>query len=177
MSRESRDLTLRCIEIARINTRRPHPNNHRYASNMGAKQSSNNSVPPQAPPQASSSTADAPTYQSTHSSAHTTGHAEIAEGRHPQDPQSARGSPGRSPSNKKNESGFQRAQRKCRKKKRAYDACYTAQLSNKEEDCADLFDAYRSCFMSAMSRDMEKRGVQVNSNSMVGEFKDEEHDE
>ena len=148
-----------------------HSNNHHYASNMGAKQSSNNTVPSQ--PQASSSTADAPTYQSNHSSAHTTGHAEIAEGRHPQAPKSARGSPGRSPSNKKNESGFQRAQRKCRKKKRAYDACYTAQLSNKEEDCADLFDAYRSCFMSAMSRDMEKRGVQVNSNSMVGEFKDE----
>ena len=91
--------------------------------------------------------------------------------------QAARGDPGHPGPGDRNESGFQRAQRRCRRKKRAYDACYTAQLSNKEEDCADLFDAYRSCFMSVIARDMEKRGVQVNSNSMVGEFKDEEDDE
>ncbi|EJK66266.1 hypothetical protein THAOC_12826 [Thalassiosira oceanica] len=124
---------------------------------MGASQSSgNDNVPP-----ASSSADDEPTPTPTHQPSP------------PQAPQSARGDP--RPSNK-NESGFQRAQRKCRKKKRDYDACYTAQLASKEEDCADLFDAYRSCFMSVISRDMEKRGVFVNSNSMVGEFKDEEDD-
>lgn len=72
-----------------------------------------------------------------------------------------------------NESGPARAQRICRKKKRAYDACYTAQLSSKEEDCNDLFDQYRSCFLRVMTRDMEKRGVKVSENSMIGEYKED----
>ena len=73
----------------------------------------------------------------------------------------------------KNESGYARAERLCRKKKRIYDACYTAALSNKEEDCEELFDSYRSCFLKAMTKDMEKRGIKVNSGSMVGEFNEE----
>jgi len=77
----------------------------------------------------------------------------------------------------KNESGYARAERLCRKKKRVYDACYTAALSSKEEDCEELFDTYRSCFLKAMTKDMEKRGIQVNSGSMVGEFKEEVEDD
>ena len=77
----------------------------------------------------------------------------------------------------KNESGYARAERLCRKKKRIYDACYTAALSSKEEDCEELFDAYRLCFLKNMTKDMEKRGVQVNSGSMVGEFKEEVEDD
>ncbi len=77
----------------------------------------------------------------------------------------------------KNESGYARAERLCRRKKRVYDACYTAALSSKEEDCEDLFDDYRSCFLKAMTKDMEKRGVQVSSGSMVGEFKEEVEDD
>ena len=77
----------------------------------------------------------------------------------------------------KNESGYARAERLCRKKKRVYDACYTAALSSKEEDCEELFDAYRSCFLKAMTKDMEKRGVKVSSGSMVGEYKEEVEDD
>ncbi len=77
----------------------------------------------------------------------------------------------------KNESGYARAERLCRKKKRIYDACYTAALSSKEEDCEELFDSYRMCFLKNMTRDMEKRGVQVSSGSMVGEFKEEVEDD
>jgi len=50
-------------------------------------------------------------------------------------------------------------------------------LSSKEEDCEELFDTYRSCFLKAMTKDMEKRGIQVNSGSMVGEFKEEVEDD
>ena len=46
-----------------------------------------------------------------------------------------------------NESGYARAQRICRQKKRTYDACYTAQLTNREEDGNDLFEDYRTCFL------------------------------
>ena len=73
----------------------------------------------------------------------------------------------------KNESGYAKAERICRKKKRVYDACYTAALSSKEEDCEELFDTYRSCFLRVLTKDMEKRGVKVNSGSMLGEYQDE----
>lgn len=77
----------------------------------------------------------------------------------------------------KNESGYARAERLCRKKKRVYDACYTAALSSKEEDCEELFDDYRACFLRVMTKDLEKRGVEVNSGSMVGEYKEEVEDD
>ncbi|KAL3781983.1 hypothetical protein ACHAW5_006073 [Stephanodiscus triporus] len=77
----------------------------------------------------------------------------------------------------KNETGYARAQRICRRKKRAYDACYTAQLSSKEEDCNELFEAYRNCFLNVIAKDMEKRGVKVNEKSMIGEHKGESADE
>jgi hypothetical protein len=72
-----------------------------------------------------------------------------------------------------NESGYDRAQRVCRRRKRTYDACYTAQLSSKEEDCNELFEAYRSCFLKVIAKDMEKRGVKVNESSMIGEYKED----
>lgn len=75
------------------------------------------------------------------------------------------------------ESGFARAQRKCRKKKLLYDACYTAQLSSKDEDCGELFDAYRTCFLKVMSKDMQRRGVKVTGGSMIGEFMEESEDD
>mmetsp|Transcript_20059 Transcript_20059/g.43506 ORF Transcript_20059/g.43506 Transcript_20059/m.43506 type:complete len:132 (-) Transcript_20059:268-663(-) len=81
------------------------------------------------------------------------------------------------PNPPKNESGPARAERICRKKKRAYDACYTAQLSSKEEDCSDLFESYKTCFLRVMTKDMEKRGVKVSENSMIGEYKEEIADE
>lgn len=71
------------------------------------------------------------------------------------------------------ESGYARAQRICHKKKRTYDACYTAQLTSKDEDCNDLFEDYRNCFLKIMANDMEKRGVKVSESSMIGECKDE----
>ena len=77
----------------------------------------------------------------------------------------------------KNETGYDRATRVCRKKKRAYDACYTAQLTSKEEDCDELFETYRTCFLRVIAKDMEKRGVKVSENSMIGEYKAEEDDE
>ncbi|KAL7466987.1 hypothetical protein ACHAXS_007255 [Conticribra weissflogii] len=73
----------------------------------------------------------------------------------------------------RDESSFARAQRKCNKKKRAYDACYTAQLSGKGEECDDLFEAYRTCFLRCMSKDMESRGVAVKEGSMIAEYKEE----
>jgi hypothetical protein len=72
-----------------------------------------------------------------------------------------------------NESGYNRAQRVCRRKKRSYDACYTAQLSSKDEDCNELFEAYRSCFLGVIAKDMERRGVKVNESSMIGEYKED----
>ena len=75
------------------------------------------------------------------------------------------------------ESGYALAARKCRKKQRLYDACYTAALSSKEEDCEELFETYRTCFLKWMSKDMRERGVQVSENSMVGDFLEEEADE
>lgn len=72
------------------------------------------------------------------------------------------------------ESGYALATRKCAKKQRLYDACYTAALSSKDEDCAELFEAYRSCFLKWMSRDMARRGVRVSENSMIGEYLEEE---
>lgn len=77
----------------------------------------------------------------------------------------------------RNESSFARAQRKCSKKKRAYDACYTAQLTGKGEECDDLFEAYRTCFLRWMSKDMESRGVAVKEGSMIAEFKEETDDD
>ena len=71
------------------------------------------------------------------------------------------------------ESGYVKAQRKCRKKKLAYDACYTAQLSGKGEECHQWFDAYRACFLRVMTQDMENRGVKVQAGSMIGEYKEE----
>ena len=76
-----------------------------------------------------------------------------------------------------NETGYDRATRICRKKKRLYDACYTAQLSSKEEDCDELFESYKTCFLRVMTKDMEKRGVKVSENSMIGEYKDEIEEE
>ena len=76
-----------------------------------------------------------------------------------------------------NESGYARAQRICRRKKRTYDACYTAQLSSKEEDCNELFESYRNCFLKVIAKDMEKRGVKVNETSMIGEYKEETAEE
>ena len=77
----------------------------------------------------------------------------------------------------KNETGYDRATRVCRKKKRAYDACYTAQLTSKEEDCDELFETYRTCFLRVIAKDMERRGVKVSENSMIGEYKAEEAEE
>jgi hypothetical protein len=76
-----------------------------------------------------------------------------------------------------NESGYARAQRICRRKKRTYDACYTAQLSSKEEDCNELFESYRNCFLKVIAKDMKKRGVKVNETSMIGEYKEETAEE
>ena len=73
----------------------------------------------------------------------------------------------------KNETGYDKATRICRKKKRLYDACYTAQLSDKEENCEELFETYRNCFMRVMHKDMEKRGVRISENSMIGEYKED----
>jgi len=77
----------------------------------------------------------------------------------------------------KNETGYDKATRICRKKKKLYDACYTAQLSDKEENCEELFDAYKSCFMRVMHKDMAKRGVKISENSMIGEYKEDVADE
>ena len=79
-----------------------------------------------------------------------------------------------------NESGYAKAQRLCRKKKRVYDACYTVQVSGggkkeggKKEDCDDLFEKYRTCILRVMAKDMEERGVRISEDSMIGEYKEE----
>ena len=53
----------------------------------------------------------------------------------------------------------------------------TAQLSSKEEDCNELFESYRNCFLKVIAKDMEKRGVKVNETSMIGEYKEETAEE
>jgi hypothetical protein len=92
----------------------------------------------------------------------------------PSAPAAPRGKKSKPPGN---ESVYSRAQRICRKKKQKYDACYTAQLSSKEEDCNDLFESYRTCFLRVMAKDMKDRGVKISEHSMIGEYEDETKDE
>ena len=89
-------------------------------------------------------------------------------------PQSATSS---TPATSRKESSYDLATRKCATARRHYDACYTAALSSKEENCGELFDVYKSCFLKWMSVDMKRRGVQVSEGSMVGEFLEEEEDD
>lgn len=66
----------------------------------------------------------------------------------------------------KNLSGFARVQHKCRRKKRAYDACYSQLyggfLLAKETDstgCDEVFEDWRACILRGMKKDREKRGL------------------
>lgn len=88
---------------------------------------------------------------------------------------------------RKNMSGFERVQRKCRKKKREYDACYSewyggafvsGKLEETRENCDDLFDAYKRCILMGMQKDREHRGVGApKPDSALAMFAEEESEE
>mmetsp|Transcript_16541 Transcript_16541/g.47621 ORF Transcript_16541/g.47621 Transcript_16541/m.47621 type:complete len:143 (-) Transcript_16541:1524-1952(-) len=83
--------------------------------------------------------------------------------------------------------GFERVQRKCRKKKRAYDKCYaewyggafvSAKLENEREDCDDLFEGYKHCILMGMKQDRDRRGVGASKpGSALAEFEKEQIEE
>lgn len=90
-------------------------------------------------------------------------------------------------SKRTNMTGFQLVQRKCRKKKRAYDKCYaqwyggafvSGKLEETREDCDDLFDAYKRCIFMGIREDRNRRGVgPPKPGSALAEFAEEESEE
>lgn len=80
-------------------------------------------------------------------------------------------------------------ERKCRKKKRMYDACsnktHTAFVAGKELEegdnepsCDELFDIYKECIFLGMLKDRERRNVQApKAESALADFKEDLEDE
>lgn len=84
--------------------------------------------------------------------------------------------------------GYALVERKCRKKKRMYDICYQKKHSafimgkkvedDEEEDCDDLFEAYKDCIFLGMLKDREKRNKPPpRPESALADFKEQLEDE
>jgi hypothetical protein len=87
-----------------------------------------------------------------------------------------------------NLSGFHLVQYKCRKKKKAYDACqsykHSAFVSGKllrdnedsdEISCEELFEIYKECIYRGMHEDRKRRGLpQPKEESALGMFVDDD---
>ncbi len=83
----------------------------------------------------------------------------------------------------KNLSGYARVEYKCRRKRRAYDACYSQLyggfLVAKETDstgCDDVFEDWRQCILRGMKKDREKRGLPPpNKESALSELDEDDN--
>mmetsp|Transcript_15944 Transcript_15944/g.34658 ORF Transcript_15944/g.34658 Transcript_15944/m.34658 type:complete len:138 (-) Transcript_15944:224-637(-) len=80
--------------------------------------------------------------------------------------------------------GFHLVQYKCRRKKKAYDACYNKWYGSTitvgrldddaRENCDDLFEAYQHCILLGMKKDRDRRGLgKANEDSAIGTFEAE----
>ena len=43
-----------------------------------------------------------------------------------------------------------------------------------EGDCDDLFESFRQCYMCGLLKERQKKGLDVNENSALAEFMEEE---
>ena len=83
------------------------------------------------------------------------------------------------PKNKEKRTGIDLVNHKCRKKKAAYDKCvsqwYREQFLvgksiNQEEECGDLFDIYKQCYMKHLKREFFDKGQKkVKEGSILSE--------
>ena len=80
--------------------------------------------------------------------------------------------------------GFDLVQHKCRRRKAAYDRCYTSWYKQKfltakdihrDESCDDLFDKWKECMMRGMMKEREREGLgPPKEGSILGEFLEEQ---
>mmetsp|Transcript_7975 Transcript_7975/g.11383 ORF Transcript_7975/g.11383 Transcript_7975/m.11383 type:complete len:131 (-) Transcript_7975:459-851(-) len=86
----------------------------------------------------------------------------------------------------KNLSGFNLIQYNCRRKKAKYDKCSRKQHSSflagrqpdDDEECDDLFEAYKECIFYGMKEDRERRGLPPPApQSALAGFQEEISDE
>ena len=87
------------------------------------------------------------------------------------------------PRRKEKRTGIDLVNHKCRKKKAAYDKCvsnwYREQFLvgksiNQEEECGELFDIYKQCYMKHLKREFFDKGhKQVKEGSILSEELDE----
>lgn len=75
---------------------------------------------------------------------------------------------------------------KCRKRKKAWNACVGGWYNDRflpgkaledersEQNCDELFDKFRQCYMRGMLAEQKKKGLNIEEGSMLAEFADEE---
>ena len=93
-------------------------------------------------------------------------------------------SPPAKTSNKPKKTGIALVEHRCRKKKAAYDKCHSSWYNDRflkmksidqAEDCGDLFEAWRQCYLKNMKKEFfDKEKKQVSENSLLGQELDED---
>jgi Uncharacterised protein family (UPF0203) len=88
---------------------------------------------------------------------------------------------------RKERKGYDLVQYKCRRRKAAYDRCYsdwynkkflTAQDINRDETCDELFEKWRECMLRGMIKEREREGLPPpKKGSMLSEFMEEQSNE
>lgn len=75
---------------------------------------------------------------------------------------------------------------KCRKRKRAWSRCVGGWYNDRflpgkaledersEENCDELFDQFKQCYMRGMLAEQKKKGLKIEEGSMLAEFAEEE---
>jgi len=75
---------------------------------------------------------------------------------------------------------------KCRKRKKAWNSCVGGWYNDRflpgkaledersEQNCDELFEKFRQCYMRGMLAEQKKKGLKISENSMLAEFADEE---
>jgi carboxypeptidase C (cathepsin A) len=87
-------------------------------------------------------------------------------------------------SNTPKRTGIDLVNHKCRKKKASYDKCVskwynerflTGKSINQEEECGELFDIYKQCYLKHLKREFfDKGGKKVKEGSLLAEELDEQ---
>lgn len=101
----------------------------------------------------------------------------------PDDPQPVAASTNNKKESTKQRTGVDLVNHKCRKKKAAYDKCVSqwyrerflaGKSINQEEECGELFDTYKQCYMKHLKREFFDKGEKkVKDGSMLAEELDE----
>eukprot|EP00980_Cylindrotheca_fusiformis_P012715 scaffold3108_cov152-Cylindrotheca_fusiformis.AAC.6 len=75
---------------------------------------------------------------------------------------------------------------KCRKKKKAWSRCVGGWYKDRflpgkaledersEENCDDLFENFKQCYMKGMLAEQKKKGLQIKEGSILGEYVEEQ---